>query len=150
MNVFLDTNVLLGLYKLTGPDLEEVRRLIKLAEAAKFTVLVNDIIVDEFNRNRQKVIAASLTHLDTLNRGAAIPNLVKSYAEAGKLRDCLNDVNAAVIAVKAVALTEIAKSNLKADQLVAELFQKFKPLAVTEAVITKARRRFEFGRPPAN
>jgi predicted nucleic acid-binding protein len=148
VNVFLDTNVLLGLYKLTGPDLEEVRRLIALAENKKFDVYINENVVDEFWRNREKVIAGSMNHLETIRRGHAIPNLVKPYPEAAKLRETAAAVAKAAEALGDVAHDDIANYNLKADQIVNELFKKFKPKALSESAIAKALRRQEFGRPP--
>jgi len=148
MNVFLDTNVLLGLYRLSGPDLEEVRRLIKLADAKKLTVCINSNVVEEFTRNREKVIAESLKHLEIFFKKEGIPNLCKPYAEGATLREAVAHVEKTAKSLRDAVRKDAEEHTLKADSVIAEVFAKFKPVTIGDGVIEKARARREFGNPP--
>ena len=148
MNVFLDTNVLLGLFRLTGPDLEEVRRFIALAEHKQFNVYINTNVEDEFRRNREGIIAESMKYLEKIHQSSPIPNLVKPYPQAANLREAMAVVSKTVKALEVVVRDDVAKHALKADAVVTELFKKFKAGPISNVVLTKARSRVEFGRPP--
>jgi len=152
LNVFVDTNVLLGLYKLTGPDLEEVRRLIAIAGVkgeAKLNILLNENVVDEFARNRENVVAESMSHLESIRRGHTVPNLVRPYKEeANALRTAIAATSKAAAALQDVAHDDIQTHNLKADLVVEELFQTFAAKPITDPQLERARRRREVGRPP--
>jgi len=38
MNIFIDTNILLDLYHLSGPDLDELKKIIKLHQTAQIKI----------------------------------------------------------------------------------------------------------------
>lgn len=78
MNVFIDTNILLDLYHLSGPDLDELRKVIKLAEIQKLHVLLPDQVEDEFWRNRERVISEALELFSKTKASATLPNLIRA------------------------------------------------------------------------
>ena len=60
MNLFLDTNVYLGFYKLSGDDLEQLKKLVIAVRDQGTTLLLTEQTRDEFERNREKTAADSL------------------------------------------------------------------------------------------
>ncbi|MEW6053335.1 MAG: PIN domain-containing protein [Nitrospirota bacterium] len=94
MNVFLDTNILLDMYQLSGPDLDELKKLIKLAENRKIKIYITTQIEDEFWRNREGVLNESIKHFKETKVITKIPNIVRSYSEkANDLRQAADRVN---------------------------------------------------------
>ena len=57
MNLFIDTNILLDFYRMSSGDLEEIRKIARLSANKKIRLLISDFVIDEFNRNREGVIA---------------------------------------------------------------------------------------------
>src|SRR5262245_34895999 len=124
MRVFLDTNILLGLYKLSGPDLDELKKVIKLAEVGKITVCLNSHIHDEFWRNREAVIKQSLDQFVRIKGSQPLPNLIRPYPKAEELRMALTKASALVQELKASADVDVRANKLKADQVVEQLFKQ--------------------------
>lgn len=56
MKIFIDTNILLDLYHLSGPDLDELEKVLKLMKRQKVKLLIPKQVEDEFWRNRENVI----------------------------------------------------------------------------------------------
>ena len=52
MNICIDTNVLLDFYRLSGGDLEELRKIAKLSANKHISLYISDYLRDEFYRNR--------------------------------------------------------------------------------------------------
>src|SRR5882757_3295608 len=93
MKVFIDTNILLDIYHLSGPDLEELRKLTKMVEKGKVELLVSQQVVDEFWRNRERVIADALKRFRESKATAQIPNIIRTYPESKDLREAVDKVN---------------------------------------------------------
>jgi predicted nucleic acid-binding protein len=148
MNVFIDTNVLLDLYHLSGPDLDELRKVIKLAEIKKLNVLLPAQVEDEFWRNRERVISEALDLFDKTKASATLPNLIRSNPKSSELRQAVERVNDLVKELRKVADLEIADHKLKADDVIDSLFKQCPPLAVDANIIDRAKARKELGNPP--
>lgn len=148
MNVFIDTNVLLDLYHLSGPDLDELRKVIKLAENKKLNVLLPAQVEDEFWRNRERVISEALDLFAKTKASATLPNLIRANPKSSELRQAVERVNDLVKELRQVADSEIANHKLKADDVIESLFMQCPPQAVDISVIDKAKARKELGNPP--
>ena len=148
MDVFLDTNVLLSLYKLSGPDLDELQKVIGLAKVGKLKVHISDQVCNEYWRNREIVIKQSLDQFIKAKGSQPIPNLINPYAKAQKLREALGVASDLVQELKDEADEDVRQNKLKADQVVEQLFARFQPEAVTPEIIGAARRRRDLGNPP--
>lgn len=148
MEVFLDTNVLLSLYKLSGPDLDELQKVIKLADVGKLNVHISEQVCSEYWRNREAVIKQSLEQFIKAKGSQLIPNLVRPYPKAETLRKTLGAASALVQELKDEADKDVRENKLKADQVVGRLFAKFPPKAITPQILGLARRRHDLGNPP--
>jgi len=148
VNVFVDTNILLEIYHLSGPDLDELLKVIKLAENGKITVLITQQVHDEFWRNRERVVKEALDLFAKTKASATLPNLVRGYPKTGELREVVDKVNALVKELKAAADKEAAENKLKADLLIEQLFARCPPQPVDVQIYNKARFRRDIGNPP--
>jgi predicted nucleic acid-binding protein len=148
MKIFIDTNILLDIYHLSGTDLEELRKVVKLVEAGKIELLVSQQVIDEFWRNREGVISDAVKIFRGSGATAKIPNIVRSYPESAELKKTVGEVNAIVKTLLSQVQRDIDANSLKADEVVNELFSKVTIGNITEEIHTKAQKRVDIGNPP--
>jgi hypothetical protein len=91
MHLFLDTNVYLGFYKLTGDDLEELHKLVVAVRSGETILYLTQQVRDEFARNRERVIAESLRMVESAKLPSGFPRLLQNYAEYERLRKALGE-----------------------------------------------------------
>lgn len=148
MNVFIDTNILLDLYHMSGADLDELRKVIKLAEIKKLNVFLPSQVEDEFWRNRERVISEALDLFSKSKASTTLPNLIRANPKSSELRKAVERVNELVKELRQVADNEIADHKLKADDVIDYLFSKCPPQPIDALVIVNAKARKELGNPP--
>lgn len=148
MKVFIDTNILLEMYHLSGPDLEELRKVVKLVETGKIELLLPQQVVDEFWRNREGVIADALKRFRESKAHATMPNVIRDYPEARELRAAVEAVNALVRVIETKVKQDIEVNAFKADEIIQDLFASAFIQPVSTDVIDRARLRAEVGNPP--
>lgn len=148
MKVFIDTNILLDIYHLSGPDLEELRKLKKMVETGKVELLVSSQVIDEFWRNRERVISDALKTFRESKAIAKIPNIIRIYPESKELRSAVEKVNDLVKSLAARAEADIQNDVLKADEVIRELFSAITVGQITDEIYNRASRRSALGNPP--
>lgn len=148
MKVFIDTNILLDIFQLSGPDLEELRKLVKLVEKKKVELLVSQQVIDEFWRNREGVIAAALKTFRETKAIAKVPNIIRSYSESHQLKETVDNVNELVKTLIQQVTQDIQNNTLKADDVLKELFATIKFREITTKIIDRAKLRTDIGNPP--
>ncbi len=148
MLVFIDTNVLLDFYQMSKDDLEEIRKVTKLATAEKLTLLISSHVVDEFTRNREGAIASSITTFGNSKVELHRPHLVRRTDEIVELEKIRQQFKQLVSALKAKVTAEAVAETTKADQVIRELFHVQVPSTVDVKVIARAKERSVLGRPP--
>jgi len=146
MDIFVDTNILLGLYQLSGPDLEELKKIIKLSENEQITVHLPQHVSDEFWRNRERVIREALDNFAKTKAVQFLPNIVRSNPKANELRKAVDQVNSLAKTLREETATEIKENKLVADKLVASFLKLSKP--VSPQIVQKAILRKQLGNPP--
>lgn len=148
MKVFIDTNILLDIYHLSGVDLEELRKLRKMVEKGKVELLVSSQVVDEFWRNRERVIADALKTFKESKAAAKIPNIIRAYPEAKDLRVSVEKTNEIVKMLLARATEDIENDALKADAVIQELLSAVTVGEITNDIFVRAKHRCDVGNPP--
>lgn len=148
MNIFIDTNILLNFYHLSGPDLDELLKVIKLAENKKLNVLVPMQVRDEFLRNRENVIRDALNQFAKTKAVSSVPNLVRTNPKWPELRKAIQGVNDLVKELQEETNTEIADNKLKADEVIRSLFTQCPPKSISSKVVERAKLRMALGNPP--
>lgn len=148
MKIFIDTNILLDLYRLSGPDLDEVKKVLKLMKMNKFALLVSKQVEDEFWRNRENVINDALKRFKETKAISKIPNIVRTHAKYAELKAAIQNVNDLVHELEKEVSREIADNKLKADELITQLFTDANPDPISADIVEKAKMRVEIGNPP--
>jgi predicted nucleic acid-binding protein len=148
MKVFIDTNILLDIFHLSGPDLEELRKLKKMVEKGKVELLVSTQVVDEFWRNREKVIADAMKLFRESKATAKVPNIIRIYPEAKQLKSFVDQANDMVKTLIVKATADIENDALKADKVIRELISAVTVGQITDEMFVRAQRRVAVGNPP--
>lgn len=147
-NLFIDTNVFLSFYHLTGEDLEELKKLSALIEKGKVLLLVPQQVVQEFERNRDGKIADALRHLRDQKLGFKFPQLSKEYGEYQSLRDLQKSYEKTHAKLLEKIQADVDARNLAADHLVKKLFNLGQAIETTDELVKRARLRVDLGNPP--
>lgn len=148
MNLFIDTNVLLDFFRMSSGDLEEIRKVVRLSVNSKITLLVSDFVMDEFNRNREGVIAQSISQFQKNKLELHRPNIIRAHPESLQLEQIQKQFQELVKTLSNRAATEAHEKNTKADLVIGELFNSSKICNVGSDIIDKAIRRVTLGSPP--
>lgn len=146
MRVFVDTNILLELYQLSGPDLDELKKLVKLAENNQIEMLLPQQVADEFWRNRERVIRDALDTFAKTKAQQFLPNIIRTNPKSNDLRKAVEQVSTLVKALRDETDTAINNQELAADKIIESLLKKCKPVA--PEIIQKAMLRKQLGNPP--
>lgn len=148
MKIFIDTNILLELFKLSGPDLDELKKVLKLSEKQKIEILISSQIEDEFWRNRENVIADAIKNLKETKVIQKLPNIVRGYETYKALKNTIDNFNKLAKQLEDEVQADISENKLKADELIKALFTKNKPQEINPELIAKAQYRMNIGNPP--
>lgn len=148
MKIFIDTNVLLDFYRLSGGDLEELRQMAKLSENGKITLLLTDYLKDEFYRNREGVISQAISQFRKSSVELHLPNLVRVYPQSGDLRKLKDSFSETVKALELSVFADIHAASLKADTVIEELFASATAETVSVETMNAGITRSTLGKPP--
>lgn len=148
MNIFIDTNILLDLYHLSGPDLDELKKVIKLHQTSQIKIYLPKQVKDEFYRNRERVVKESIELFEKSKASSSLPNMAKTHDRIPELRGLQESFNQLVRDIKADVTLQAVESRLKADELIEVLFDQFKEESIDQEIILKAKDRQQIGNPP--
>lgn len=144
LNLFIDTNVLLGFYRYSKDDLTKLNQLEDLiVKTSDINLIVTGQQVDEFYRNRDKVIADVVKELST---SISIPQLFSGHSDYKGIRKQAEMIKTEVERVKTETLEDARKGQLKADLIISRLFKG--ATVIPADVLKKAKNRAEIGNPP--
>lgn len=148
MNIFIDTNVLLDFYRLSGGDLDELRRVAKLSENGKITLLLSEYLKDEFYRNREGVISIAINQFSKSRTELYLPNLVRVYPDSEELKKVTDEFKKHMKSLTESLLEDIRKSSLKADSVISEVFNSTESTDVSSEIIQRGITRSTLSQPP--
>jgi hypothetical protein len=148
MNLFIDTNIFLDFYHLSGADIEELHKLTALLENGGLKLFITTQLCDEFNRNRDNKIKDAMNAFNKPKLTISFPAFCKSYPEYTELQSMLKEASAKQTQLFNKAMDDVNAVKLKADTVIAELFSSAKLIATNDIIYTKALKRFRMGNPP--
>lgn len=148
MFLFIDTNIFLSFYHYTNDDLDELEKLILLADTKKLTLLLPTQVVDEFYRNRDNKINDALKGLKSQKLNLQFPQICKDYEEYNKLRDLQKKYEKHHSELLAKLDSHISNESLKADETVHKLFNSAYEIEIDDKSIERAKTRMAIGNPP--
>ena len=147
MNLFIDTNVFLNFFHLSGEDIEELRKLVELIEEKELTLWLPSQVQDEFRRNRDKKISESMNSA-TKSLKLAIPAFYRHKKEFKKISDDLKKINKKMSSLTDEITNEIDNEKLDADILIKKIFKKAKLVNIDSGILDAAVDRAKRGNPP--
>lgn len=148
MNIFIDTNIFLSFYHFTNEDLEELKKLGVLLEQGKVKLYLPEQVIQEFQRNRDNKIADALKRLREQKLDLRFPQFCKEYEEFENLRQLQRSYSKVHAELIKKAIEDIQSQNLKADQVIHELFENGIMIPVDDTIEDLARTRMDVGNPP--
>ena len=148
MNLFIDTNILLSFYHFSSEDLEELNKLNVLLQRNRVVLFTTEQVKMEFERNRAAKIADGLKRFREQKLALQFPQFCKDYDEYSRLQGLQKDFEAAHAALLARVSEDVARSQLKADRVINNLFALGTILGTTPVILERARNREAIGNPP--
>lgn len=148
ISLFIDANVYLRFYAYTDDDLLELEKLHALVEAGELRIYKNSQLEDEIERNRENKIDEALNTFKKSIGSAQIPRFALHFEEAKNLLELSKQVQTAKSELTKKIASEIEDGDLRADQLIRQLLKSGTDVAVTSAILERARWRQIRGNPP--
>src|SRR5438094_783448 len=130
------------MYGWTPQQVSELDKVPALIEAEELVIWLPDIIVDEFERNRPRIIADALKPLRESRLRIPMPSLSEALQERAVLESAVIDTQKAHSVLLKKLERQVASRTLAADKAVAALTSVARTLA-TGAVLSYARQRRE-------
>lgn len=148
MNVFIDTNSLLDFFRLSGGDLDEIQKIIRLWTNQQIKLLVPDRVRDEFYRNRERVITEAIDNFKKSNVELHRPNLVRGHAESDKLQALSQEFKQVKATLHKKVVEESLAKKTKADCVIDELFNAADVCEIDAETVKNGMHRSDLGQPP--
>ncbi|MGR9137153.1 DUF4935 domain-containing protein [Rhizobium leguminosarum] len=148
MNLFIDTNIFLDFYHLSGADIEELHKLTALLEDGGLKLFVPRQLCEEFKRNRDGKIKDAMNEFKKAKFTISFPAFCKLYPEYKELQDTLKAANTKHAELYQKAMDDVNAVALKADAVIGELFGKAQVIETGNPIFNKALLRFRMGNPP--
>jgi len=148
MNIFIDTNILLGFYQFSSGFLEELRKVAKLSGTEKIRLFLSDYVKDEFDRNREAAIKASLDRFKSIQLDWALPHIVRTYPQYKEIKRLKKEIERAKGTLLEAVERDIQKASLLADIVIAELFDSTEVAQVSEDILKAGIERSYHSKPP--
>jgi len=145
--LFLDSNSYLGMYSLSGKDIEQLQRFAELVEMGKIKLLLPTQVIDEVRRNRARVVADRLKALEDARINAPIPQMATDFETSKKLKAALAAAHQAHAELVGELREKAQTKELPADLLLERLFKAAEVLTDASAV-DRASQRKALGNPP--
>jgi len=148
MNLFIDTNIFLDFYHLSGADIEELHKLTALLEEGKIKLFMPQQLCEEFQRNRDNKIKDAMSEFKKASFKISFPAFSKLYPHYNELQELLKLANKKHAELYKNAMTDINSKALKADEVITELFSKAHIIETSNEIFSLAINRFRIGNPP--
>lgn len=145
MNIFIDSNIWLGLYHFSSDDLSEFS---KLKDTTGSHIYITKQTIDEVKRNRIVKINDARDRFEKFKWDSGIPNLYKEFKDETKNYNKLkNDIELLRREWKNKVSVAINERTLEADEVIDDLFEKSTHIE-TDTYYDKAIIRMNIGNPP--
>jgi hypothetical protein len=149
MNLFIDTNIWLSFYHYSADDLEELRKLGVLIDKKTVRLHLPDQVIEEFRRNREAKFIDAIRRFKEEKLNDEFPQLCRQYAtEYEQMRQAVVAYKDAKRKLMAQIESHYENEELRADEVIRELFGKANGVIATPEVVSSARVRYDKGNPP--
>jgi hypothetical protein len=146
-DLFIDTNIYLSFYRLTKSDNDALKKIFVLDHQKEFRLLSTEQVIDEFNRNRSKVILESKNLFDDL-RLPDVPSMINNPTEVQEYLDLRKKVFASHKKIQNLITEKSKEKKLFVDELIALIFENSDRTPSDSDIVTLASYRIDRGNPP--
>lgn len=145
MNIYIDSNIWLGIYHFSSDDLSEFS---KLKDKSEVKIFLPEQTIDEVRRNRMARINDARKSFEHINLNQKIPNIYKEFeSDAKEFRELSSEFTTFFNGWKEKVSNAIIEKELEADVAIRDLFEKSIKIDTTE-YYDKAVYRMNIGNPP--
>ena len=148
LHIFIDTNVWLSFYAFTSDDLEQLKKLVALVKNKKIILYMNDQIVDEFYRNRERKLNESLKDFEKVSFSKSLPRYIQDFPESKDYIVKLTEAQKARDVLVKKAKEGARERSLAADTIFSEIVLVSPPAPISPNEINSALQRRLRGNPP--
>ena len=148
MNLFIDANIFLDFYHLSGGDIEELKKLVALVENGDIVLFSSPQLREEVKRNRDAKISDAMRDFRKASFKLSFPAFCKLYDEYEELRAYINDANKKHAELVQKAMDDVKGRCLAADVLIDDLLGKSQEIEPEKDLFDAAIKRFRLGNPP--
>jgi len=148
MYLFIDANVYLSFYHYSNDDLDELQKLSALVKRDKIELLLPKQILDEFWRNHESKLHDATSTFKSSKLDNRFPQICKSYDEYEQMQSAIKAYDQAKNSLMSKLQKDIDAENLRADQVIQELFNAATIVERTDEIVAAARLRYDLGNPP--
>jgi hypothetical protein len=148
VHLFIDTSAFLRFYAFANDDLEELKKVVALIKAGSLKLYVPAQVYEEFQRNREAKLSASLDAFSKNNVSKSLPRFMANYEEAIAFQDAVKALEQARSALIYRARQDASQATLAADIAVAEIVEAAGVVSVTATILSVANMRRLKGNPP--
>ena len=148
MNLFIDANIFLDFYHLSGGDIEELKKLVALVENGDIVLFSTPQLREEVKRNRDAKISDAMRDFRKASFKLSFPAFCKHYDEYEELRTHINAANKKHADLVQKAMADVKARSLAADVLIDNLLGKSKVIEPEKKLFDAAIKRFRLGNPP--
>jgi hypothetical protein len=133
---------------MSSGDLEELRKLARLAKEGKITLLISDAVKDEFSRNRENVIAESIAQFKSSKYELQRPNIFRPHQESVELEKIQARFRELTKILLDRVTAEAVAGETIADTVIQEIFASAEIKPVPLEVFSDAMQRVTLRKPP--
>ncbi len=148
MNLFIDANIFLDFYHLSGGDIEELNKLVDLLEKKEMILFSCNQLREEIKRNRDGKVSESMREFKRVNFKVSFPAFCKQYGQYKEIRSLMNDANKRHSELYSKAMDDVQRSSLAADSVIKDLLDKSNNIELDDNTYHSALKRFRMGNPP--
>ena len=148
MTIFIDTNIFLSFYQLSRNDLEQLKKLVPLLKHGQNQLILTDQVVDEFYRNRERVIAQTLAELRKGWSLVELPSICRQFSDCEALESSVKEASKHRNRLLNSLNDAIRENALTADLLIREVFDRGTACPATVEITARANQRMLRGSPP--
>ena len=94
------------------------------------------------------VVAADAIKIKEVNTSIPLPIFCKKYSEYDEITQLSKDINKQKEALLKKIISDIHNKKLKADEIIALLFEYGREIEITEEIIQNGKTRYDLGNPP--
>lgn len=150
MNVYIDSNIYLDYFRASSERLSSLSELEKLLSRGRVTLLLPEQTIQEYNRNKSKIVEEfreALIKQSELVAHLAFPE-VRHWDEAKKIKKAIDQAKSAYKKLIEKYDKETEKEQTTSEILIGKIFDLGKKIIEDNKVLDKAYLRYLKGNPP--